>query len=584
MARFTAITALGAWLLAATLVVAVRPVCGAQDPPAAPDALLYDTGTQSAEPLTAAALKLKSGWTAVPEDDLTHRAEGDLIVQNDRLVIVLRGQGTGAEVYAQTNSGPKLRAVLSVLGTSDAQPARTASVRIVENNPGAVAVTATSAPQGRGARSLTYRLTAGQMIIELRPGEGIEKVVVGGEARYVVIPDFFGDDMVFPAELLSRPRLRLPAENFFLNLSGQGGAQVMCVWPSRRQAAVAVRSPAGRPAAIAACEIEAAKGKSVWVAVLDSADLWHAQAVSADDAQLETALRWKPPFPAKWRADLLSGSGPARSWYFHAPDEPHDPAGDRQPPCCLEGDVAVLRLRRDAATSPSSWRYPSPLVVYALDRSRATPLTTFCPIDVLRNTLGVGPCQYILQTEGLGSDANPTPDYVMTWVEKQFKRKKDASAADEMRELLDQMVEHIGRAQARIEQYGRLGRDVRRLCSAGQPEQRASASVGALSRLAERLEQAAAATAGDSAPSARAAKLAAGIIGLVGKPGALAECERLGVEVRRIGASQDRALSDCRMMARWLKQSALMAAEDDPQQATRATDVAARAEQALNSR
>ena len=75
-------------------------------------------------------------------------------------------------------------------------------------------------------------------------------------------------------------------------------------------------------------------------------------------------------------------------------------------------------------------------------------MTTFTPIDILRGTLGVGPCQYILQTEGLASDANPTPDNVMTWVEKQFSRKKEKKAADEIRERLAQMVEHVGQAQA----------------------------------------------------------------------------------------------------------------------------------------
>ena len=97
-----------------------------------------------------------------------------------------------------------------------------------------------------------------------------------------------------------------------------------------------------------------------------------------------------------------------------------------------------------------------------MDRSQATPLTTFTPIDILRNTLGVGPCQYILQTEGLASDANPTPDNVMTWVEKQFSRKKEKKAADEIRERLAQMVEHVGQAQARIDQYRRMFAEVRR--------------------------------------------------------------------------------------------------------------------------
>ena len=105
------------------------------------------------------------------------------------------------------------------------------------------------------------------------------------------------------------------------------------------------------------------------------------------------------------------------------------------------------------------------MLVYAMDRSQATPLTTFTPIDILRGTLGVGPCQYILQTEGLASDANPTPDNVMTWIEKQFSRKKEKKAATEIREQLAQMVEHVGQAHARIGRYSRMFADVEGLCN-----------------------------------------------------------------------------------------------------------------------
>ena len=148
------------------------------------------------------------------------------------------------------------------------------------------------------------------------------------------------------------------------------------------------------------------------------------------------------------------------------------------------------------------------MVVYAMDRNRATPLTTFCPMDVLRNTLGVGPCQYILQTEGLATDANPTPDNVMTWVEKQFSRKKEKKAAEEIREQLDQMVEHVGHAQARIDEYGRFAGEVRQLCEAAGP-QPATRRPPRLDRIAAGLQQTVAATETEKpAPADRAAQLA----------------------------------------------------------------------------
>jgi hypothetical protein len=583
MTYINARTALLSFVLVAIPAVALKPAVGAEESPDSPATVLWDTGTSTADAWSPAALGTKSGWMAASEDDPSYRAKGDLVAMNDRLLLVLRAKGTGAEVYSRTAAGPRLRVVLSPIGMSDARPARFASVRVLENNPGAVVLAATFTAAKGGACSLAFRLTAGQMIVELRPGEGTGRVLVEDEARYVVVPDFFGDDMLFPAESLSRPRLRLPAENFFLNLCGQGNAVVMCVWQSREQEAVVIRSANETRPAIAGCEIDMVKDKNVWIAVLEGENLWHARAISADEATAETILPWKPPFAAKWRADLLDSPGPARSWYFHGDesDEVAPRTANRQSPCCLESGRAVLRLSRDEAASSPGWRYPASMVVYAMDRSRATPLTTFCAIDVLRNTLGVGPCQYILQTEGLASEANPTPDNVMTWIEKQFRRKKQNSAAQEIRQRLDQMVEHVGHAQARIAQYGRLGGAIRGLCDAAKQDKTPPAGMEAIQRVARKLEQTAAAAAVSPALPDRAARLAVDVKGLIGKPGASAECERLGAEVRGVGSTQDRALSNCRMMVRWLRASARMAAEDDPRQASWAKDILARTEQVL---
>lgn len=585
MTRTTPFAVLACGLFIAPLAAVPTPAKGA-DQPDPPDTVLWDTGAHSAQPLTADSLKLKAGWTAVPEDGVKYRVKGDLVVLNDRLILVLRGTGTAGEVYCRSSAGSTLRVGLAPRGTLETRPARLASVRILENNPGAVMLAAAyTAADGR-ACSLAYRLTAGQPLVELRPGEGTSHVLVQRETSFVVVPDFFGDDMVFPAETLTRRRLRLPAENFFLSLAGQGNVQVMCVWQSAGQRAVAVRTPPEGPRAIADFEIDAVKDKSLWVAVLEGPGLWHSQSLSAADAKAETKLDWKPPFPAKWRADLLGSDGSARSWFFRSPEEPDEAslsATNPQSPCCLEVNRAVLRLARDTTVVPPGWQYPASMVVYSLDRSRATPLTTFCPIDVLRNTLGVGPCQYILQTEGLASETNPTPDNVMAWIEKQFKRKKEKRAAPEIGQRLDQMVEHVGHAQARIEQYGRLAGDLQSLCEAVEPDKDTSATVEAIGRLAQKLNQTVAASAGKPGPPDQAAKLAAQVTALIGKPGAAAECERIGSEIRGIGALQDRTLSNCRMTARWLKQSALMAAEDEPALAALVKSVVTRTEQLLRT-
>ena len=44
--------------------------------------------------------------------------------------------------------------------------------------------------------------------------------------------------------------------------------------------------------------------------------------------------------------------------------------------------------------------HQGPALVYPINRLEATPLEAFTVVDVMRATLGVGPCEYILDVEG----------------------------------------------------------------------------------------------------------------------------------------------------------------------------------------
>ena len=75
-------------------------------------------------------------------------------------------------------------------------------------------------------------------------------------------------------------------------------------------------------------------------------------------------------------------------------------------------------------------------------------------MDVLRNTLGVGPCQYVLDTEGIGSEEAATPEVVAAWLEKRLARPDAAGAGEEIKARLAAMTAHVSRAQARMMEYG----------------------------------------------------------------------------------------------------------------------------------
>lgn len=538
-----------------TLILAAAGVC-LVDPPAStaaeettdaeylpgtPFTYLFDTGDSSPRPLSARAVAKKDGWILVPEDNTEHQFQGDAVLLNDKLSVVLRQGGPGAEVYAQTPTGPRFRAVAMSADRKAVAVTGTSSIEIDENNPGAVELVATFQTDGSTGRSTAaYRLTTGQAMLELTCGEAADRLFVWCKTRYCVVPDFFGHDMVFTPAACDLARFGLPAENFLLNLIAGGDSIVMCVWPSADQAAHAILTGEGPERVVRGCEIQGGPEKSLTIAFLETTGIWHEVKAVGDD--------WKPPFDAKWRVNRLT-TGP---W-------------------TVSSDLSQGRLKK------SSFAYP-------LDRNAQTPLTAFCPVDVLRNTLGVGPCQYVLQTEGLASDANPTPAHVMSWVEEQFEKQKETRAADEIRAQLAAMTDHVGHAQARIDQYAALAEELESLLKPSEKNGEPSDAVRSLSETVAQLHEIAAAGPEQGEPPERAAELAGAIVGLIGQRDTAAECRRLGLELRTIGARQDATLSRCRMALRWLREQARMTRLRDPKSTELAGDIVARAQRFLQEK
>jgi len=316
---------------------------------------VFDTTSRSNEPLTADALTKMARWKLVPEDNLKHQFSGDAAILNGKLAVVVRPKTGGVEIYSLATRQPAGRASL-VCGAAKSS----AKLAIVENASSAVTL---------AAAGTKLRLTTGSSILEIQPPQAKSTLTVVTKARYAIVPDFFANDMVFDAKTLTGAGL--PAENYFLNLLEGRDSIMMCVWRPRRLGASATISGVNR----CVSTIECVDGGSVWLAFLEGAGISHERPSNSE---------WKPPFAAKWRCSKGGPGGFATSWNFG----------------------------KNPTTRPNS---DAPTIIYPIDRVLATPMTAYCPTDVLRNTLGVGPCEHILATEGLSGPTNPTPDNVMTW-------------------------------------------------------------------------------------------------------------------------------------------------------------------------
>jgi len=509
-------------------VLAAGPTVAAEE--AVPACRLLDGGAPRAAPDAPPPTGRPtdgSGWTAVREGDLAHVFRGEPALVSDRMAVVLGRDGL-ARVYVPGPAGPGIRAIVTLLPGPASGAAAEIERRVLENSAAALRVrTQYRTADGRTV-AVEYRLTVGEAVLEVRPVEGARSVgFTAGRTACVVVPDFFGDDAVFQAGDGRGDWLGLPAENVLLSLVEGGDAMVMCVWEAAGRSArvVLAGGPGGRE--IAGCEVGCAAGKRVWLAVLDHPRLWRRAGSAGADGRPADVLRgFQPPFPAKWRADFVGAGGACESATFEEP-----PA---------------------TAPVPDGWR--GPVLLYPLDRSRATPLTTILPIDILRGTLGVGPCQYVLALEGLGSDAPATPAAVTEWVEKQFERGRDGRSAEEIRERLSAMLTHVRCAHARIEDYAAFGRQARAAC--GQAGTAAPAAEAARAALAvcDRLDYDLARGREAMKSPEEAARLAAAMEGLIGRAGALDECRCLGEALRGIGHAQDATLARCRMAVRRIRE------------------------------
>lgn len=496
-------------------VISAAPTPAAEPPD--PSVRLFDTGKREIL-LHPQQVVARKGWAQVPEGRLDHPFAGDAALINDKMAIVVERIGQGLECFT-LGDGARWRVTVQ----PHPYPTGEYRLKVLENSAAAVEVEAADENADNPAATFRLRLTAGEAVAEMRPAPGMEKVTLLWAPKDVVVPDFFGDDMVFTSEAARLRPIAVPAENVLVALDAAG--MLVCVWEAGDRGADLYPSPdvatlnGGDPVCIIPCR----GGKRMWLALLDGPGLRRYLTVAEGQAPAAALRGFRPPFAAKWRADFVGPGGACESVTFEEPP--------------------------DAAPVPETWR--GPVLIYPIDRSRATPLTAILPIDVLRSTLGVGPCQYILALEGLGSDdAPPTPAAVTEWVEKQFARKRDAKSAEEIGQRLDAMLAHLAAARARIDEYAAFGGRLRAACEPAAGEEATAETAKTVLAICDRLDRDLARGRAAMKTPGEAAGLVRQIVALIGQDGGAAAVGPPAAALRDIGHAQDQTLARLRMAAR----------------------------------
>jgi hypothetical protein len=546
---------------------------------------LYDTGVSSATPLEPAAIGKKEGWQAVPEDKLDQAFGGDAVVVNNRLAVVLRRKGLGAEVYSLGTGSPVRQCVLR---PASGGAGELASLKTVANNPGEVALEATYSVKDGNKPAMIFSLKMGQPFVQVQGGASVAAVRLEAPCRFAVMPDFFADDIVVDAAELSVAKAPLPAESFLMQMIEGGGAIVMAVWSARQDDIGIELSGQGPQRRIVAAEIPCGGKGKAWVAVLEGPGIWHRHDVAKADTDKVVAMDWTAPVQALWRVDWRRDDKLFDSWDMLVQQKaggflkqgvagssqtlPPDRKrwttvlGTFQYPCWIDRDGrGQLQPLRSGAL-----RFEGPALVYPLGRVPATPLDAFTAVDVVRSTLGVGPCEYVLDVEGQqarfkGRATCANRDTLDPIYESKQQKAKKA----EIEKSLTEVMVFIRHIRGRIEEYVAFGHEI-----ADYLDQQAKAhpelakELRELKDLAGMVDRKVQSRRDHIKTPEQAQEMVDAFRrdGLEDEgPGAADRCKKFTAAIVDIGSNQDELVGECRWTVKVVRQRAALMLLADPQ-------------------
>jgi hypothetical protein len=605
---------------------------------------VWDTGKSSAEPLAPEAIERKSEWKPIAGGETEHAFQGDAVVTNGRLLAVARKQGKGLELYSLGSGKPIFRArLLLAPGTSLDR------VTLTEN--GSAAVGLEVASQSGTAR---FRLKRGEHFVESVALSGEATLRVECPSRFAVLPDFFADDILFDARKVPLDKVELPSENFLLHCTGKQDAIVMSVFENRNQDVRVTLAGKGNDRVVSGSEIDfGKKGGKIWVAVLEGAGVWHSIDVTAADAKKVLPLEWKMPFVAQWRVDFTRKDGLTDSWDMLLPDKEGNgfvkpswlaqdgnisaasrtatgevdrdaykaggPASDRLGPDRLRWTTVLGRVQypcwsdreRKGFVQPLEHKrltFDGPVLIYAITRLAETPVEWYTPVDIVRGTLGVGPCQHLLDVEGQKQEhVGRATCHVRTLLNEMYGSGRQKAQRKEIETYLNDALEFVTHIRQRILAYVAFERDLRQYLAeqrAAHPELKEE--LDALEALAlqidERVEPRMKAILQDKTlkeiaakvverqeeptPPALAAQLNREFIAK-GLPDYTAADWEIQLKkaytdpLTAIGGQQDEMVGECRWVVKALRQKAGILMATNPNMAAIAAEVRARTQKML---
>jgi hypothetical protein len=428
----------------------------------------------------------RKGWKLLDADAGKKAAlPGGVAVENPTLLAVIPAGGDGVVLLAKARGAAQ--AARQDMALVDAKGKAAGGLGDVKMSDQAESEAVVSFSAGGVEAKL--KLTLGKPLVEVIPGQGAGSLQVKGEFRFSFVPDFFGDDVLYDARETPAGRVYPPAENFMVNLIDGHSALTMLVWPKDGGQEVSLQSSGGGEKRRFDQTQVSFNGKSVFVAILAREGIWYGQDlkdVAKDKAVLQEG--WQRPFPAKWMTIMANrprlgaesgmacltmpiltlpaaGDAPYSDVYYHP-----------MAPSWFTGTEwrLFLQTQRKHMMTQEEVKTPEFLVAinYPRDRVKDTPLDAYTLVDVMLGALGRGPCEYVLDLEGLNKTRStgaagtgkPTVGatcathgalvyYYLGEREESFRRDEPLTVPDTALESVEGIKDFLDAAYGRIQEY-----------------------------------------------------------------------------------------------------------------------------------
>ncbi len=233
-------------------------------------------------------------------------------------------------------------------------------------------------------------------------------------------------------------------------------------------------------------------------------------------------------------------------------------------------------------------RFEGPAIIYPINRVKATPLDKFTVVDLVRATLGVGPCEYILDLEGQGtayrgrSTCGTRDSLKPIYAAKQQKARRA-----EIEQILEEVVVFVTHIRSRIEEYAAFGRDMSQYVRAQKK------SHPELADFLDEMDRLATAIQANYDKRKESIKTPQYVIDLTNRfrrellddegPSALSKCAEITNAIVVVGGNQDELVGESRMAVKMLRQRAGLAMAVNPASGEIAKEIRRRTQQVLRN-